>query len=537
MPRSGPSFTSAKCPPGAGLEYSCELPFGFIWTPCEVEGYFQPIHAGSTTTTATNTTGEYDDRTALPPILCLSCLSYLNLYAQINHDRWTCPLCGYTDNVLPPALVQPSPETDGETLAPILACPAIELRQEITGRLESTTTGIDVTNVIVVMDAHLPSAEAWAVGVAMQDIISGMLSANHTVNLGLIVFGTNLTIYHLVNENYVDDGGEDHDHDNFVVSAEVMSSHDGVLDLLEEQEEYPVPTRFLKLIRSTKEGGNDMESFQRCIQAQYGLKRDAQNGHLHDRANAHTGDTDIEGQFFGSKSPSSSSRLEMLRKRKEIRLRKQQQDSEDLPSQVDAELQPRQWQSYTGNHRSHTRCTGEAIQAAMDLASSSSTIYSDISFNASDPALSTPTSSPSTVRTARILLFTNGCPSKGDGSVVTRADSVESRNANPVAHVVDYLEMPRAKEFFDLLGKTAIESGVGVDVMCTGAAELGMPVYQALVEPSSGYAISHDTFLTSHLRHNLQYILQSTFLSGLYAPETSDMNWIDGCFVDLRLPR
>ena len=32
----GVVFTASKCPPGPGLENSCELPFGLVWTPMAI---------------------------------------------------------------------------------------------------------------------------------------------------------------------------------------------------------------------------------------------------------------------------------------------------------------------------------------------------------------------------------------------------------------------------------------------------------------------------------------------------------------------
>jgi hypothetical protein len=73
-----------------------------------------------------------------------------------------------------------------------------------------------------------------------------------------------------------------------------------------------------------------------------------------------------------------------------------------------------------------------------------------------------------------------------------------------------------------------------------GANELGLPAYQALVEPSGGYVLPHLSFTTPHLEHNLKFLLQHTFMSK--SRSTPDDLEEDGggppeCFVDIRADR
>jgi hypothetical protein len=98
---------------------------------------------------------------------------------------------------------------------------------------------------------------------------------------------------------------------------------------------------------------------------------------------------------------------------------------------------------------------------------------------------------------------------------------------------------------------TMFYSGVGVDVFCTGSSELGFPVYQALVEASSGYVLSHDTFASSRLAYNLGYIIQKTHISQPFyhdqkedvkveLPQNSraiDRPMIIGFTIDIRMSR
>jgi hypothetical protein len=483
--RAGARFSSSKCPPGPGLENSCELPFGFVWSP------LSPTHTPTDAYASCVVSSEQEaSEASLPPVLCLTCLSYLNLYADIDPDAglWTCPLCGSTENVLPPDANR------------FLASPTVELRQTIVG----VDTAVETTSIILVLDANLPRAEAQAVGSILESILPEKLSDTHRIHLGLIIFGKNLSIYQLGVSG--------------IVSADVISSHEGLdmdMDALLEK-------HYLKEIRSVE----DLDCLWRCLAAHYGVPLPTLTLTL--TPTNQQRDPNKTSMLPNTTTPPTS-RLELLRKRKEARLRKQQQGSSpDAGSSSNSEIPLSPWvrRDDDDQHRHWTqplRCTGEAVQCAMDLAS-----CLDL-----DPQ----------PRTARILIFTNGCPNFGDGSVVLQPSVQETKPTSQQYHqhtapyVVDSVELGRAKEYFAFLGKSAAEGGVGVDVLCTGASELGMPAYLALVEPSAGYALAHDSFTTTHLLHNLQYLLQHTFLSGMYAEETPEKNWIDGCVVDLRMPR
>ncbi len=72
-----------------------------------------------------------------------------------------------------------------------------------------------------------------------------------------------------------------------------------------------------------------------------------------------------------------------------------------------------------------------------------------------------------------------------------------------------------------------------------GASELGLPAYQALVEPSGGYVLTHETFVTPHLNHNLEYVLHRTYVSRGTIEDSmiSGTKLADGCILDIRMPR
>lgn len=87
--------------------------------------------------------------------------------------------------------------------------------------------------------------------------------------------------------------------------------------------------------------------------------------------------------------------------------------------------------------------------------------------------------------------------------------------------------------------------------MCfVGAESLGIPAFQALVKPSDGYALSHDSFALPPLAHNLDYVVSQTQMSiadcrqeedsetteGGAAPP-SVANHLEGCIADVRMSR
>lgn len=213
------------------------------------------------------------------------------------------------------------------------------------------------------------------------------------------------------------------------------------------------------------------------------------------------------GAHFGflstSKTPEPpKSRLELLKERKEARVANQQ--GADLDPTGVTTASP--WiVAPSPTSKTYPRATGLAVQCSLDMAISGT----------------------------RIWLFTNGCPSLGDGSVV-------EAESNQIA---DY-KLARSISFFRMVGQSV--DSVAVDVFCSGALELALPAYQALVEASSGYAISHDTFTTPHLFHNASFILDRTRMSlGLFREQETDErtmpteleSWLEGCTVDIRLSR
>jgi hypothetical protein len=62
---------------------------------------------------------------------------------------------------------------------------------------------------------------------------------------------------------------------------------------------------------------------------------------------------------------------------------------------------------------------------------------------------------------------------------------------------------------------------------------LGLPAYQALVDPSGGYALPHDSFASDQFDANVQYVVCQT---KVYRSTTKESpNKIDGCIADVRM--
>jgi hypothetical protein len=504
MEPSTARFTSSKCPPGQGLHNSCELPFGFIWTPLAPCQSTRIVGGEDSDTSLLRNqekdeeADDYDPSSSLPPILCLTCLSYLNMYAEVDAatGQWTCPLCEST-NALPPHALQSA------RLAPILSSPTIELRQSIVG----VETATDTTTVVLALDANLPREEAHAIATMMQSILPQTLSETYRMHLGLIIFGENVAIYQLGVSG--------------IASADVFCSHSGLTD------EYLSQKSYLKTIRSSA----DLECLWTCLAAHYGAPSEDDDDGGENAGGSLTGEQARVAVDDNTSTRRSSSRQEMLRKRKEIRLRQQEAAAavgghDSFATGPQAPKSPWTAAREDPPWKQPLRCTGEAAQCAIDLASMVPV----------DPM----------PRTARIFLFTNGCPNFGLGSAVAAAAGEDApygqkqQQQSPTKYqhkaplVVDSHELARSKEYFDVMAKSAAQGGVGFDVLCTGPTELGIPAYQALVEPSSGYVIAHDSFVTAHLTRNMNVLLNHTFMSGIYAESTENMNWIDGCIVDIR---
>lgn len=389
----GATFTSSKCPPGRGLENTCELPFGFVWTPL----------APSTSFSQVPCSGE-----ALPQVLCLTCLAYLNLYASIDDNTgiWICPLCS-AKNALPKSELDKS-----QSLSSVLASPLIEYRQRIGPDVGQQPT--DSICYVLVMDENMPGDEARAVFNAVETLVVGASKSSTSISLGLVVFGKNITIYRLgihgiaAGDVYVSSS----------VTALDDESHLGRKNRMENRS-------YLAHIESQ----DDLNGLRLCISAVFCTP-------LQEQSNI---------QLPTSRS-APLSRKEQLMQKKEAR-RRQRQEQNGGSKSIGAFAPPMSWlgQQHFAKPMHPVRSTGLAVEFALNVASAAR------------------------ARTSRILLFTNGCPNAGDGSVVAeKNENIDNRQQRHLPDIVDPDCLSRAIQFFDLSGKLASEVGAGIDVFCTG---------------------------------------------------------------------
>jgi hypothetical protein len=400
--------------------------------------------------------------------MCLKCLTYMNLYATYdeNSGLWTCPLCQGA-NAAPKELFGGS----SSMLSPALVSPMVEYRQTLTESDAANSSATTIASYIVVMDANLPQHEAHAVATAMEEMLLQEVHAdngrNSKVQLALIVFDKTVSVYQLgisaglASADVIQVGENDEDQDDLVRRRSGMPS---------------------RLYFTEVHTQSDLATFGCCVSAVFGLPAPPSEDEAH-----------------------RLSRKEMLKRKKEAR----QQASNGTASTAQKKTESPWIQKETANRP--PRCTGQAVQCAIDVA-----------------AFSSPTS-----RTSRILLFTNGCPNLGSGNIVRMDSRVRKRVA---VDVIDNIAMMEAVNFFEATGKDASdENRIGIDVFLSGAGSLGLQAYQALVDPSGGYALPHDSFASPQFKFNLEYLLSQTFVARSASDDPSAMNDIDGCVVDVRM--
>ncbi|KAL3912879.1 MAG: hypothetical protein SGILL_006716, partial [Bacillariaceae sp.] len=500
----GAVFTSSKCPPGPGLENSCELPFGFVWSPMAI--YNQDINDERNTSDYNNGGFSQKKQTmpiiqceSLPPVLCLACLAYLNPFAEMDYSTgvWVCPLCGQ-ENVVPKDQLK-----NGSHIMTALNYSCVEYRQppQIDAdqhESEANSPRIregddDYCTYLLVVDENLSPQDGQAIVPAMEALLKAQTSSRafSKIRLGLIVYGKSVSMYHL--------------------GLSGLTSSDLYLSADQETEDGDKPNDAMTESEMDKRAyltevklGDSLMSLRNALAAVF--------------------DVSVEDQPTRRKGTNSeksnlvmSPRMTMLSRRKEARMRKEQENNEHVDMPTESPWIARQKQSNRGHPQ---RCTGEAIQCALDLASA----------NIRSPS-----------RTSRVILFTNGCPNSGDGSVVAAKTNASKlggkRNSRRPTHdVVDTDMLRKAVEYFDLTGNIAVSNGIGFDVFCCGATELALPAYQALVEPSGGYVVSLLSFKTEQMRQNLKFLLDTTHMSrSKYIPE--EMEDEEGgaeCILDLR---
>ncbi len=477
---AGAAFTATKCPSGPGLENSCELPFGFVWSP--MANPDEDTSEGDSNGMKIIKCGSNE----MPPVLCLMCLAYINPYAKIDKKTgiWTCPLCEH-ENVVPKNQLR-----GGSKLMTALESPCVEYRQKVSTPESSEEEKNDYTTkdkedkeisctFIFVVDENLSPKDGQAIAPAIEGILKERSESENSENtrIGLVVFGKSVSIYQLGISGLA----------SADVYADDFDGDDDELDREMEKRSYIAETQSVELT-----------SLRNALSSVFGIAIDDDP-------------VPSTGSFF-----SQSSRIEMLSQRKAARLRKEEHGTD----QENGFAAKSPW-IRTSEDSSPKRCTGNAIQWALMLASSSA----------------------SSSRTSRIVLFTNGFPTIGDGSVVDHGASMEkskSKRGKRASHdTVNADMLQKAVAYFDAKASLAIDVGIGLDVFCCGITELALPVYQAMVEPGGGYVIPLLALDTPELDQNLKFILDNTYISrSRYLPEDMDTSGVGAeCIVDIRSDR
>jgi len=393
------------------MEQCCELPFGYVYTPM--------APCASENTSVVDCKSE-----ALPPVLCLSCLTYINKFAKLDPTKnvWECPLCGSEENVMDPSLIQ-----QGGLLSSVLSTPIVEYRQQIhTSQLTDDGTNKPCRNYILVLDSNLNSEEAHAVAIAVQTVCTPKEGDDSDVQIGLIVFDKSIAMYQLGLSG--------------MASADLCTIKQANSDEhLANRRSQILKRPYLATVRPGNE--DDMSYLWRCISAVYGTTLSGDSGDV---------------QSSPEEAPQPMSRLDKLKQRKEARQRQEAQASGKIKASSTPNESPWVRAKSKAASAHPYRCTGEALQCAIDLATISQT---------------------KTFGRSQILLFTNGCPNVGDGSVVAPDYGGNSRRAlNSSSHrqkpdVIQQERLSSAVQYFEKLAEVAQEHEVGVDVFCTGTKQ------------------------------------------------------------------
>ena len=523
----GVVFSSTKCPPPSTnpmserLEQTCELPFGFCYTP------MTKIPKQLSTSVPSS---------KLPAgVMCIKCMSYLNLYCQTSEIffdtekdtsmmRWTCALC-QSENIIAVENNNSNNLEEQETsklLDTMISQRVVELRQPLAlfpVNPPADSSRLPTKTIILVVDDNLPSTEVQAVGNVLQNVLDQTPEERFSWQIGLIVFGKSISIFKL---GVVYSG---------IVVTDVVRSHEGFVVLTEGDSRSDISSRSYF--------GTSIEALLSCLAGQFNTENSSKDSVFTSTADTISG---IEHDV------PKKTRMQILKERKQSRLQRQQNDGE--PSQSTGttscdDVMSSSWmlaREHIAQSKPPYRCTGDALLCAIDLASLGTSSFQFVE---------TTYGPISDFHESRILLFTNGCPNLGEGSVV---DIKNNATCGLAAYsTVDSAQLARACNFYDVIGKSAVDVGVGIDVFCTGSSELGFPAYLSLVEASSGYVISHDSFASSRLQFNVGYVLQHTHMSLSVFPtqnmdqsdagdipessQTLDEIYINGCTVDLRMSR
>ncbi|CAJ1950520.1 unnamed protein product [Cylindrotheca closterium] len=527
----GVVFTSKKCPPKPDLENFRDIPYGFIWTPQAENDKVQIIDCQSH---------------AMLPVICLTCLAYINPHCQVDVEQgiWTCALCEQK-NVAPipdlKTLIKPAIENNMvEYHQDLTSKPAVKVDdedddaisdnhsvgsrsesnhsyvskspdsydQDATSRVSrddegsrksyasgsrrsyesgsrrsyvsenrsyssrSTYVDDDTRTLVLVVDTNLTGNDGRGILNAVEEFVKVAERAEGDfprTRIGLVVFDQVVSMYQLGLLG--------------IASADVYTPIDPDDDeALVARKKSMEERAYLQEVECLE----DLDSLIQCLSATFGVPVDEKD----------------QGE-------EPESRMEILKRKKEDRLRKEKKGKNET-SKTSPWIKRRE----LAKTKHPKRCVGEAIQCAIDL---------------------TVVGHPEPSRTSQILLFTNGCPNVGGGSVVAVDDNKENEGPVHAHDVVDIDKLQKAIDYFDTTASFALDTGVGIDVFCSGVTELAIPAYQALVEPSGGYVVSHVSLASKQLKQNFTWILQNTYTSRSPAVDSDDTATNDSqVFLDIR---
>ena len=461
-------FTSSVLPSKPGLKASCSIPLGFIITPLAKTDYIQSLSSQEMN-------------------ICVTCGSYLNMYCSPDSDSgmWTCCIC-QAKNKAPQSILN----------SEVLYSPIVEYRQRAAGSFVTDTETMNAYSnderisdpVMILIDANISPHEVKA--------ILKYLSALELQNVGLMIFSSMMHVYQIGLKG--------------IASADVYSPS------LSPQESGIEPEERMYF--------GDWSAVEYCTNVYFGTSGVETNV-------SPQNDSNTLEPISSSRNQQPMSRKEMLRLKREARLKKEKEaNSEDFdgfdPNKAAEWITAARSKRRHKSQRESVRCTAEAAQHAAHFMTSMD------------------------CKSGRVLIFTNGCCNIGNGSVVRANNGDHAKNGSMRrGDVLDPEYVQEATKFFYSVGEEAFQSGIGFDIFCGGNGALGASALLALVKPSGGYVLSHGSFEASEFNRNVSFVCEQTkmsrsvsnnadpdaFILSMASPHR--MNYLNGVVVDVRMPR
>ena len=437
-------FTSNVCPAGPGLEHTCDLPFGFLWTPFANDD--NDCHSSYRVL-------EKD------AALCLHCMAYRNPYVKVvdvMNGIWICNLCG-NRNVSP---VEEGEGGEGEgrchkrylskALAKQQECndggdhddyDGFEISEEVYVKLLSsrnkTQKGHSLasgapknsTSYVFVVDANIATEEVMHIRNAIEDVLKTLVEDAspevEDIKVGLVVFQKSVSVYQvglrgIASADIICADGDDDDNDNdYNASNSEFPSFEGSSESQPECNESRDSVNHRDLFQTSNsiyftsivDDSNAIEDFLHVLTASCG------------------GDSLVDSHGHRS-VVKKLSRSEILRLRREAR-KKNGGNGAKFSNIEKAQV------SRTPA-KNEFRCTGKAMEVALDLAMSAGCV------------------------SGRVILFNSGMVNVGPGSMV------DPYGPKCYTQRVETSVLIESSDFFRELGSLGIENGIGIDVLCSG---------------------------------------------------------------------